>query len=49
MDVDISSADINDDDDVDETDVGDAVDIFDDRPHDDAADDVDDMMGLLWR
>ena len=46
------SADISDDDDVVDdvidAEAGDAVDIFDERPHDDAADD-DDMMGLLWR
>ena len=46
------SADISDDDDVVDdvidAEAGDAVDILDDRPHDDAADD-DVMMGLLWR
>ena len=46
------SADIRDDDDVVddviEAEAGDAVDIFDERPHDEAADD-DVMMGLLWR
>ena len=47
------SADISDDeevvDDVIDADAGDAVDILDDRPHDEADDDVDDMMGLLCR